>query len=193
MLRLTDFQVGGAGDRRAGIDQVGRVQLLGAVFALVTARRLVAAVRAGAGDVAVGQEAVVVDGKDLLFTDFGDEAILGEFPGEMLGQAVVPLAGRAAEMVEGQTEALGDLGLHGVHLGAVSLDRLAGLGGGQFGGRAVFVGCADEHHLMPHRAVEAGEEVGGQLGADEVPQVLDPVDVGNGRGDEDACHVCAFA
>ena len=108
-------------------------------------------------------------------------------------QRAVAVAGRPAVMVEGQAEPGGQGGLFGMHPGAVIGHGLARLGRGQFGGGAVFVGGADEHHLMPHRAVEAGEEVGRQLGADEVPEMLDPVDVGNGRGDQDACHVCAFA
>ena len=96
-------------------------------------------------------------------------------------------------MVEGEPEPGREVLLHLVHLGAVFFHGFARLGGSKLGGGAVFVGGADEHHLMPHRAVEAGEEVGRQLGADEVAEMLDPVDVGNGRGDEDACHVCAFA
>jgi len=66
-------------------------------------------------------------------------------------------------MVERQAEAARDFGLHLMHLGAVFGHRLAGLGGGQFGRGAVFVGGADEHHLMPHRPVEAGEQIGRQL------------------------------
>jgi hypothetical protein len=59
VLGLAHFQVGRAGHGRARVDQVGRVQLLGAVLALVAAGAVVAAVRAGALDVAVGQEAAV--------------------------------------------------------------------------------------------------------------------------------------
>ena len=91
-------------------------------------------------------------------------------------------------MVEGQPEPVGDVLLDLVHLGAELLDRLAGLGGGKFCRGAVFVGGADEHHLMPAAPHVAGEKVGGKLGADEIAEVLDPVDVGNGGGDEDAGH-----
>ena len=95
-------------------------------------------------------------------------------------------------MVEGQAEACGEVLLDIVHFGAIGLDRFACLGGGEFGGGAVFVGGADEHDLVAARAHVAGEEVGGQLAADEVAEVLDPVDVGDGGGDENPCHVRAF-
>ena len=91
-------------------------------------------------------------------------------------------------MVEGQPEAAGDVGLHLVHLRAEHVDRKPGLGGGEFRRGAVFVGGADEHHLGPARALVAGEQVCGQLAADQVPQVLDAVDVGDCGGDEVAGH-----
>ncbi len=92
-------------------------------------------------------------------------------------------------MVEAEAETLRELGLDLVHLGAVFGHRLAGLGGGQFGGRAVFVGGAEEHHLVPARALVAGIEIGGQLRAHQIAQMLDPVDIGDRRGDQMACHV----
>jgi hypothetical protein len=56
VLRLAHLQIGGARDRAARVDQVGRVKLLGAVLALVAARMRIAAIRAGPLDIAVGQE-----------------------------------------------------------------------------------------------------------------------------------------
>ncbi len=91
-------------------------------------------------------------------------------------------------MVEAESEAVAEALLHLVHLGAVIFHRLAGLGGGKLGRRAVLVGGADEHHLMAHRAVEPGEKVGRQLAADQRAQVLDAVDIGQGRGDENPGH-----
>ena len=52
-------------------------------------------------------------------------------------------------MVKAEAEAVGDVGLNAVHLGAIFGDGLARLGGGQFGGGAVFVGGAEEQHLVP--------------------------------------------
>ena len=54
-----DLDVRRAGDRRARMQQVGRIEHPGAVLALVAAGGLVAAVRAGADHVAVRQEAAV--------------------------------------------------------------------------------------------------------------------------------------
>ena len=192
VARLAHLEPGRAGDRGARVDEVGGVELLGAVLALVAAGAVVAAVRAGALDVAVGQEAVVVDREDLAFGDLGDEAGIGEAAGEVLGQAVVLRRGGAAEMVEGESEAAGEVGLNLVHLGAVVRDGLAGLGGGKLGRGAVFVGGAEKEHLVPAAPQVAGIEVGGKLGAYEIAEVLDPVDVGDGGGDEVAGHRRAF-
>ena len=95
-------------------------------------------------------------------------------------------------MVERQPEPAGDLGLNVVHFGAIVGDRLAGLGGGQFGRGAVFVGGADEHHLMAAGAGIAGKQIGRQLAAHQVAQMLDPVDVRNGGSDQYPCHGAPF-
>ena len=56
MLGLAHFQIGGPEIAERRIDQVGRVQLLGAVVALIAARSVVAAIGAGALDIAIGQK-----------------------------------------------------------------------------------------------------------------------------------------
>jgi hypothetical protein len=125
VLGLPHFQVGAAADGRARVDQVGRVKLLGAVFALVAAGGFVAAVRAGAGDVAVGQEAVVVDGEDLLFADFSRS---GRFRRACPAKCWVRRWFRWLEdrpKWSNDRRKPGDLGLNGVHFGAIFLDRLA--------------------------------------------------------------------
>jgi len=91
-------------------------------------------------------------------------------------------------MVEGQPEPIGDFGLHRVHFRAVFSDRLARLGRRQFRRCAVFVGGAEKQNLVPAPPQVAGVEIGGQLAAHEISKVLDPVDIGNGRGDEVAGH-----
>ena len=182
------FQIGGAGNRRARVDKVGRIQLLGAVVALVAARRFKPAVRAGAFDIAVGQEAAVVDRIDHLFGDFADQSVLSQLARKMLGQLVIALRGGSAEMVEGQAEALGNLGLNAVHFGAVFGHRLARLGRRQFGRGAVLIGRTDEHHLIADGPVEPREQVGRQLAAHKVAQMLDAVDIRNSRGDKNPCH-----
>ena len=92
-------------------------------------------------------------------------------------------------MIEGQAEPARDLGLNLMHLRAIFRNRLARLGRRQLCGGAMLVRGADEHHLMPHRPVKAREQVCGQLTAHQIAQVLDPVDVRNGRGDQNPSHV----
>ena len=92
-------------------------------------------------------------------------------------------------MVERQAKAFGDAGLHGIHLGAIFLDRLARFGGGEFGRGAVFVGGAEEQNLLPPATLVARIEVRRQLAAHKVTQMFDPVNIGDGGGDEVACHI----
>ena len=85
VLRLPHLKIGGAGYRRTRLDQVCRVKLLGAVFALVAARLVVAAVRARPLDIAVRQEAPVGIGIDLFLHHLVDQTGARQTFGEMLG------------------------------------------------------------------------------------------------------------
>ena len=85
MLRLSDLQVGRARDCGARVDKVLRLQLLCAVFALVSAGALVAALRTLAFDVAVRKKPPVRLRIDLLFLNLGYVSVVREPSGEMLG------------------------------------------------------------------------------------------------------------
>ena len=197
MLRLAHLQIGRARDHRARVDQIDRVKLLRAIVALIAAGAVKTAVRAGALDVAVGQEAAVGHRIHLFFGDFADQPLLGQHFREMLGQGAVLRAGRPAEVIEAQPEAARDRRLHVMHLRAIVGDGLARLGRRQFRGRAVFVGRTDEHHLVAAPAQIARVKIGRQLAAHKVAQMLDAVDIGNRRGDEmtrhDPCPLAATA
>ena len=66
MPGVAHFEISRPRHRRIRVDQVGRVQQPPAIVALIAARLVVAAMRARALDIAVGQEAAVVDGIDHL-------------------------------------------------------------------------------------------------------------------------------
>ena len=89
-------------------------------------------------------------------------------------------------MIEAEAEAVRDLFLDGVHRLAVLGHGLTGLRGGKLGRGAMLVGGADEHDLVTACAHVAGVEIGGKLAAHQIAQMLDPVNVRNGGGDEDA-------
>ena len=175
------------------VDQVDRVQLLGAIVALVATGAVETAVGAGAFDVAVGQVAAIGGRIHLGFRDFADQPLVCQNARELLGQRVVLGRGGAAEVIEGQAEAVRDPGLDIVHFGAVVRDGLAGLGRGKLCRSTVFVGRAEKEHFVAAAALVARENIGGQLGAHEIAEVFDPVDIGNGRGDEVPCHGMPFA
>ena len=178
-----------SGDGGIGIDQVGRVKLFGAIVALVAARAFKAAIGAGALDIAIRQKAAVGIGIHLFFSNFADQAQLCQAPGEMLGQTVVARRGRAPEMIKAHAESVRDPCLCLVQFGAVFRHRHTGLCGGKFCGGAMFVGGAKEQHLMAARAQVAGIQIGGQLAANQIAQMLDPVDIRKGRSDQVARHV----
>ncbi len=106
VLGFADFQIGGPRDRAARLDQVGRVKLLGAVLALIATSLVVAAVRAGALDIAIRKEATIGDRIDLLFGDFLDQSVFRQLARKMLGQRAVLRRRRSPEMVERQAKAV---------------------------------------------------------------------------------------
>jgi len=91
-------------DLRHGVDQVGRVELVAAVVALVAARVRVAADRAGALDVAVGQRAAGGRG-DRAERDLREDVPVLEQGQEHLLDDRVVVAGRGpGEQVIGHAE-----------------------------------------------------------------------------------------
>ncbi len=167
----------------AGILQVRRIEKLAAVVALVAARVLRPAVRAGAVDVAVGQEARVILAVELLPGFFRDEAVRVEPVEDRLGDLRVRRRRRAAEPVEGDPEP-------GVRVGVDCVIAVAQLAGrGLFldrpglGGRAVLVRAADVECVVPALPARAGEHVRGKH-LEQRAQVRDIVDVREGRGDQ---------
>ena len=91
-------------------------------------------------------------------------------------------------MIERQAEAPIDVGLDGMLRIAVVPHVRAGLDRAELGRRAVLVGAADEQHLVSDLAAETRMHIGGQKRADEIAEVLDPVDVGQRAGDQNFAH-----
>jgi hypothetical protein len=81
-------------------DQVGRVELLGAVLALVAAGAVIAAFRAGALDIAVRQKTAVGVGIDLFLGHLLDQPGIRQPPGKVLSKLVISLRRRSPEIVE---------------------------------------------------------------------------------------------
>jgi hypothetical protein len=84
MLRIADFDFRRAADSRARIDEIGRIEHAGAVLALIPARLLIAAMRAGTNHVSVGKEAVLCPAVDLLRHSLFDEPHLPQRLREIL-------------------------------------------------------------------------------------------------------------
>ena len=188
MARVADLDIAGAGDGRVRVDEFDRIEKCSAVVALIAAGFLVAAIGACTFDVAVRQEALVVDRVDLFRGALVDQAVILKDVGEVLRQAAVGFVGGAAEPVEGEVEAGAYIFLDVVLLGAVVGHALARLDGGEFCRRAVLVGGADEEHFVPGGSAIARIDIRREHRAGKVAEMLDAVDVGQGGCDEDTCH-----
>ena len=175
----------GAADPAARVDEVDGVERPAAVLALVAAGPWVAAVRAGALDVAVGQEPLRLRVVHLLAGLDVDVAALAQ-PGEdVLGHPAVVVGHRRGEQVERDAELVPlaeELGVEALD----DLDRLdALLVGPHRDGRAVGVAARHHQHVVAPAPVVAGEDVGRQVGAGDVAEVLRAVRVRPGHGHED--------
>ena len=84
MFGIALLEIGRARNRRARIDQIGRIKLLGAIVALIAARAFKAAIGAGAFDIAVWQIAPVSGGIHLGFAHFTDQSGGGQTTCKML-------------------------------------------------------------------------------------------------------------
>ena len=102
----------------------------------------------------------------------------------MLGQHMVLRPRRAPEVVERKAEATIDIGLDRVLRVAIGLQVLSSRERAELGRRAVLVGAADEQDFVADLAAKAGVHVGRQQRTDEVAEVLDAIDVGQGTGDQ---------
>ena len=176
------------GDGGPRVDQVRRLEQARAVLALVAVGALVAAVRAGADDVAIGKKAPVVERIDLVGDPLLEHAVVAKLLGEVPGELGVLRRRAPPEVVERQAETPREVGLDLVLLGAVVGDAETGRVGGELGRRAVLVGGADEEDVVSAKAHVARVHVGGQHRTDEVAEVLDPVDVRQGARDEMSTH-----
>ena len=127
----------------ARVDQVGRVELVAAVVALVAARLVVAADRAGALDVAVGQGAPGRRADRALRRLLDHVAVAVDGREHLLHDGVVVAGRGAGEEVVGQAEgARGPRRSRRLFLSASSCGGHARLVGGDQDRRAVLVGAA---------------------------------------------------
>jgi hypothetical protein len=167
-----------------------RLELLAAARALVPARLLVAALVAGAEDVAVGEEHGVLHAVELLARALQEVAVQVEAAEELLARrGVVGAETRAGPVVETDREAVEGaldllapapdvVGVGDVLLLRVDRDR-----------RAVLVRAADEDDVLALHAQRAHVDVGREVGARDLAEVDRAVGVGEGAGDEVAGHV----
>src|ERR1700730_13924409 len=125
MLGVAGFDVSRTGDGGAWIDQVGRIEHARAILALIAPGPVIAAMRAGADNVAIRQKAAVIDRVNLACDAFLEKTILIELMVEMLCDLVVLRRVRAAERIRGEAETVAEVLLQRVHPGAVFRDRQA--------------------------------------------------------------------
>jgi len=164
-------------DLAARVDQLRRVEQVATVVALVSARLLEAADRALAFDVAIGQEAASAFGIELLLLLLEQVAVVVQRQEHILRHAMVVLGVGVREQVERDAELL----VRFEEQQMIALEHLARrdafLVGLHRDRRAVAVAAGHHQHLVPLQAVVAGENVGRQVGARDVAEMLRAVGV----------------
>ena len=88
-------------------------------------------------------------------------------------------------MVERQTKATIDIGLNGMLPIAEGGHVLARGQRAEFCRCAMIVGSAYEEHLVSKLSAEPSVDVGRQERPDQIAEMLDTIDIGNGAGDQD--------
>src|SRR6516164_11176467 len=106
----------------------------------------------------------------------------------MLCQLAVLWAGGATEPVERQAEASADVALQGVLLVAIAAHIEPRFEGAELGRSAVFVGGANEQHLMPLHPPKPCMHIRRQHRTGKIAEMLDAVDVRQGGRDQIAAH-----
>ena len=192
--QVQEVVLGLAEDRRLavdlgpGVDQVGRVELVAAVVALVAAGARVAADRAGALDVAVGQRPAGGRRDRAQRGLAEDVAVLQQPDEDLLGDRVVVQRGRPGEQVVGHAQA-GQVVDDDPVVAVGQLPRRHALGVGlDLDRRAVLVGAAHHQHPVARHPLVPAEHVAGQREAGDVTDVPGAVRVGPGRGGQDGAH-----
>ena len=175
-------------DPRPGIDQVGRVELVAAVVALVAARARVVADRAGALDVAVGQGATRRRA-DRAVRRLLDEVAVVVHTGEQLLHDGGVVAGRRTRVeVVGDAEGDEVLGDDPVVLVGELLRRHAGLVGRDQDRGPVLVGARHHQHVVARHPHVAAEHVGGHTETGHVADVARAVGIRPGDGGQHFAH-----
>ena len=174
-----------AGQHGIGLDQVGRRIGRAADLAVVAVLVLRATLRAGALDVAVGQEHALHGIVELLDRARFDEAFGLQRAVDRLRQLdVLGRIGRVP-VVEADVEAVEVARPRGAHVGDELLRRLTGPLGRDHDRRAVRVLGADEVHGVAAHLLESHPDVGLDV-LHDVADVERAVGVGQGGGDKEA-------
>ena len=146
---------------------------------------LVAAVGARAVDVAVGQEPLGLGIVRLAHRLAVEVSVLAEGQEHVVGDGGMVVRSRGREQIEADAE----VAPVAEELGVVAVDDL--LRGHTLFVRpdrdrgAVHVGAGHHQHVVAGQAVIAGEDVRGEIGACDVPEMQGPLRIGPGNGDED--------
>ncbi len=169
---------------RARVDQLLRLEHVAAVVALVGARAFKAADVAGPFHVAVGQEALGGGGVPLHGLVREQKTIFLQRQEDGLRDLEMILGMGGGEQVIGDPVALEQFQESIVIFLVDFLDRLAFLIGCDGDRRAMRVGAADHQDIVSLQTVIACDNVTGQMGAGDIPDMDFGIGIGPGDGDQ---------
>jgi hypothetical protein len=167
------------------VDQVGGIELVAAVVALVASCFGVSADRAGALDVAVGQRVARRGGERPERRLLDEVAVLVERPEQVARDVGVVLRGRAREAVVGDAE-IAEIVARELVVAVGDLTRRDAFAVGRdHHRRPMLVRPAHHQNVVALQAVVAREDVRRNREPDDVAQVALPRRIRPGWGDED--------
>ena len=165
-------------DTGPGIDEVGGIELVPAVVALVAPRALEATDRAGALDIPVGQSVSGRGGERAKRLLLDDVALGVERAEQITGDAIVVSRRDPREQVVGDPEVAQVLPDEAAEALRSVTRRLAGVVRRHHDGRPVLVRAADHEHVVAAQPVVARERVRGNAESRHVADVPGPIRVG---------------
>ena len=171
-----------AAEGRARFFQFLRAQRAAAFFALVAIRIRVGTNRAGADDIAVGQELTGFFVVELFAYFFRKGTFLEQVAEHLRSGFVVQRIGSAAVMVERNAEAVESIADEGVVAVYQFLRTDAFLAGADGDGHAMLVAATDEDYVIAAQPAPAHIEIGRQISSGQVSEMHRSIGVWKGCG-----------
>lgn len=166
------------------MDEFRRAECSSTLLALVAVGVLIAAVRAGAGNVSIGQKLFCFRIIELLRNLFRKSTGRIQIPKKGLCRMVMNRAGGSGEIIKFNTPGVEGIGDDLVIIINDFLRSYAFFARFQRDGYPVFIGSANKQYVFPFRTKEANVDIAGEKTTGHVTDVERAIRVGKGAGNK---------